>query len=71
MAEQFVNTGQVPWQELRPEDARFERSWFWVTLPILAWVAFWRIADEHMENPHAQALCWFIVLLAVWAAANV
>lgn len=77
MAEQIPALWQVQRQENdhgegRPlADLRFERSWFWVMMPILAWVAFWRIADEHMDNPHAQALCWFVVIIAVWAAGNV
>ena len=73
MAERLPVLWQVRGQEPGEHhaDLRFERSWFWVLMPILSWVAFWRIADEHMDNPHAQALCWFVVIIAVWAAGNV
>jgi hypothetical protein len=53
------------------DEWRFERRWVWVMLSILAWVAFWRIADEHAGNAYAQTLCWFVVLVALWIVANV
>jgi hypothetical protein len=57
--------------DVRANELRYERQGVWVVLSILAWVAFWRIADEHAGNVFAQSLCWFIVLVAIWMVDNV
>jgi len=50
-------------------DLRFERQWFYVAASVLvAWNAFWAMADRHQNDPASQRLAWMLVLVALWAA---
>lgn len=54
-----------------PDDLRYDRSWFWVLASVFwSWFAFWHIADNHAESPHAHVIAWACVGLAFWFARN-
>lgn len=55
-------------EALRPP--RFERSWFWVAASVLAWVAFWDLADRHQAHMLSRIISWAAVLAAIWVANN-
>lgn len=52
-----------------PENVFFRREWWMVMLSLLAWGAFWEIAERHEDNAHAQFLTWLAVVLA-WMAVD-
>lgn len=55
-------------ENVQGQDLRFEREWFFIASSILAWVAFWDLADRQHENPHVHMLAWMCVFVAIWVA---
>lgn len=52
------------------EDLRYDRTMFWVIMPILTWYAFWHIADAHAESPYAHCIAWAAIGLSFWFAGH-
>lgn len=50
------------------DHVRFGREWFYVASSIMAWIAFWQMADRHQHEAASQRLAWLTVLIALWAA---
>ena len=38
------------------DDLRYDRSFFWVIIPILTWYAFWHVAEANAESPYAHCI---------------
>ena len=55
---------------VRPYELVFRRPWFFVAATVLAWMAFWDMADRHQESVLSRLLAWTTVLAALWAANN-
>lgn len=55
---------------VRREDIRYDRDWFWVITSVLAWYAFWHIADAHGESPYAHCIAWAAIGLSFYFARN-
>ena len=57
-------------ENVRLEDLRFQRHWYFVAASILAWVAFWQLADRNAQHAYAQVLAWTAVFVAIWIASE-
>lgn len=55
-------------QSVRAEDLRFERPAFYIAASIVAWIAFWELADRNQQNPYSHVMAWLFVFVAVWLA---
>jgi len=55
-------------ERISAEDVQFPRHFFYIAASVLAWVAFWELADGNQQNPHTQTMAWLFVFLAVWLA---
>lgn len=61
------------WEKKTPDGygtTRYERQWVYVVFAILAWAAFWNIADQYRDNRHAVRLSWLVLMVAILVAYN-
>ena len=49
---------------------RYERQGFYSTVSVLAWTAFWELADQNQDNWRSVLLTWVCVGAAMWVAIN-
>lgn len=68
VAEPLVDVIESLVANLRVEDVRFPRHFVYIAGSVLAWMAFWELADQNQHNPHTQIMTWVFVLIAVWLA---
>lgn len=55
-------------KDVTAQDLRFKREWVYIAFSILAWMAFWDMAEQNQHDFYAQMLGWTAVILAVTAA---
>ena len=52
----------------RVEDMRFPRQFVYIVCAVLAWTAFWDLANHARDNQNAVTLHWVCIFVAVWLA---
>jgi len=52
------------------EGLRYERQGFYSSVSVLAWTAFWELADQNQDNWRSVLLTWVCVGAAMWVAIN-
>ena len=57
-------------RDLKDKDIRFQRHGFNAGASVLAWVAFWDMANRHQDDWRFQMLSWACVITAIWASVN-
>ncbi|KAK5135274.1 hypothetical protein LTR08_005376 [Meristemomyces frigidus] len=55
-------------ERVRAEDVRFPRRVVDTAGAVLAWTAFWALANRNQHNARAVALHWACVFVAAWLA---
>lgn len=55
-------------ENVQAEDLQFPRPFVYIAASLLAWVAFWELADRNQHNPHSQTMAWLFVFVAVYVA---
>jgi len=54
-------------EQVRSEDLRFTRPFFYVAASVLAWYVFWEMADRRNDR-HTQTMAWTFVFVAMCAS---
>lgn len=57
--------GAIADGQLRTDELRFQRHWFYIVAGVLGWRVFWELADRSQHNPRVQLIAWFTVVVAV------
>ena len=52
----------------RDEDVRFPRQFVYIVCAVLAWTAFWDLANRNQHNPNSVTLHWVCIFVAAWLA---
>ena len=52
---------------VQAEELHLPRNFIYIAGAVLAWAAFWELAERHHENAAAQTMAWTFVFIAVWA----